>query len=145
VAGELGLEPARVRGGLSPEDKARYVRELDRRDTWMVGDGINDGPAFDAAWCAATPAVDRPNLPARAGMFYLGDGVFAVRVTLAWARRLRAVLRSNLVLASLYNAAAVAACLSGLVGPLAAAVLMPASSIGFLALTYARLARRSEP
>jgi Cu2+-exporting ATPase len=167
VAGELGIDPARVHGGLSPEDKARCVRALDRStpsaaapagngaaagrravgqgDTWMVGDGINDGPAFDAAWCASTPAVDRPNLPARAGMFYLGDGVSAVRVTREYAARLWSVLRTNLWLSSAYNLCAVAACLCGFVGPLTAAVLMPASSLGFLGLTYARLSPRSSP
>ncbi len=144
VARELHIDEQRVHGGLSPEDKARCVRKLDRRDTWMVGDGINDGLAFDAAYCAATPAVDRPNLPARADLFYLGDGVSAVRLTLHWARRLAHVLRTNLVLAIAYKAAVVTACLFGLVGPIAAAILMPISSIGFLSLTTLRLTRRSQ-
>ena len=144
VGAELGLQPQRVHGALTPEDKARYVRELDRGDTWMVGDGINDAPAFDAAACAATPAVDRPSLPARADLFYLGDGVCAVRVTLEWARRLSCVLRTNLVLAVVYNAVVVALCFAGQVSPLVAAVLMPLSSLCFLSLTTLRLsARRS--
>lgn len=143
VAEELGIPAARAHGALQPEEKARLVRELDRGDTWMVGDGINDAPAFDAAACAATPAVDRPSLPARADLFYLGDGVSAVRCTLHWARRLARVLRTNLVLAVAYNAVVVGLCLAGLVGPLTAAVLMPASSIVFLSLTTLRLTGRS--
>jgi Cu2+-exporting ATPase len=145
VAEQLGMAPERVHGGMQPQDKARYVRELDRGDTWMIGDGINDGPAFDAAACAATPAVDRPSLPARADMFYLGDGIAAVRLTLDWAQRLARVVRTNLVLAVAYNLAAVALCLSGHVGPLTAAVLMPASSVGFLTLTSLRLSQRNQP
>ena len=144
VARELHIDEQRVHAGLSPQDKARCVRELDLRDTWMVGDGINDGLAFDAAYCAATPAVDRPNLPARADLFYLGDGVSAVRLTLHWAKRLANVLRTNLALAITYNLVAVALCLCGLIGPIAAAILMPLSSIGFLALTTLRLTRRSK-
>ncbi len=142
VGVELGLPAERVHGALAPEDKARYVRELDRGDTWMVGDGINDAPAFDAASCAATPAVDRPGLPARSDLFFLGDGVSAVRVTLDWARRLSSVIRTNLVLALVYNAAVVALCFAGLVGPLVAAVLMPLSSLCFLSLTTLRLSAR---
>ncbi|MBK7878311.1 MAG: heavy metal translocating P-type ATPase metal-binding domain-containing protein [Planctomycetes bacterium] len=142
VGAALGIPSGNVLGDLSPEDKARRVRELDRGDTWMVGDGINDGLAFDAATCAATPAVDRPNLPARADLFYLGDGISAVRETMHWARRLSTVLRANLVLALLYNAAAVTLCLLGLVGPLTAALLMPASSIVFLTSTTWRLSGR---
>ncbi|MCY2959865.1 MAG: heavy metal translocating P-type ATPase metal-binding domain-containing protein [Planctomycetota bacterium] len=143
VAASLGIDPSRALGGQEPEDKARYVRALDREDTWMVGDGINDAPAFDAAACAATPAVDRPNLPARADLYYLGDGVSAVRVALVAARDLSRVVRTNLALAIAYNVAAVSACLLGLVGPLAAAVLMPASSLGLIGLTTWRLSRRS--
>jgi P-type Cu2+ transporter len=142
VAEQLSIPAERVRGGLEPEAKAQYVRALDHGDTWMVGDGINDGPAFDAAFCAATPAIDRPNLPARADLFYLGDGISAVRVTTHWARRLARVLRTNLVVAVTYNAVAVALCFLGYVGPLAAAVAMPASSLCFLTLTSVRLKRR---
>lgn len=143
VARALGIDPALAFGGLEPEAKARYVRALDRGDTWMVGDGINDAPAFDAASCAATPAVDRPNLPARADLYYLGDGVAAVRTALVAARRLARVVRANLALSIAYNAAAVTACLCGLVGPLGAAVLMPASSLVLVGLTTYRLAGRS--
>lgn len=144
VATELGIEPERVRAELGPEDKAGYVRALDLRNTWMIGDGINDGLAFDAAYCAATPAVDRPNLPSRADLFYLGDGIGAVRTTLGWARRLASVLRVNLVLAITYNVAVVGFCLAGEIGPIAAAILMPLSSIGFLSLTTIRLTRRTQ-
>jgi Cu2+-exporting ATPase len=143
VAAQLGIDAERVRAGLAPEDKAHYVRALDLRNTWMIGDGINDGLAFDAAYCAATPAIDRPNLPSRADLFYLGDGIGAVRVTLTWARRLSSVLRTNLVLAIAYNVAVVAACLAGRIGPIAAALLMPLSSLGFLSLTTLRLTRRT--
>ncbi|MBL8862936.1 MAG: heavy metal translocating P-type ATPase metal-binding domain-containing protein [Planctomycetes bacterium] len=142
VAADLGLDPARAHGGLAPEEKAAYVRALDRGDTWMVGDGINDGPAFDAATCAATPAVDRPNMPARADLFYLGDGVAAVRVARDAARRLGRVLRANLVAAIVYNACAVGACLVGLVGPLVAAILMPLSSLALVGHTSWRLSPR---
>lgn len=142
VASKLGVDPVRARGDLEPEAKADYVRAIDQRDTWMIGDGINDGPAFDAAMCAATPAVDRPNLPARADLFYLGDGIAAVRATLEWARRLDSVLRTNLWLSIAYNAAVVAACLAGKVDPIVAAISMPVSSIAFLTLTTLRLRPR---
>jgi len=140
AAGELGLPAARARGGLTPESKAAAVRELDDADTLMIGDGLNDSPSFDAAWCAATPAVDRAVLPHKADFYYLGDGVSAVRRTLQAARRLRTVQRGNLAFAAVYNAAAVALCLAGLVTPVVAAVLMPLSSVTVVSLTTARLA-----
>jgi Cu2+-exporting ATPase len=140
AAARLGIPPSHARAGLSAEDKARLVRELDDgRDTLMIGDGLNDARAFAAAACAGTPAVERAALPARADFYFLGAGVDAVRLSLATARRLRRVLRDNLALAVAYNAGALVLCFAGLVGPLAAALLMPASSIALVSITAARL------
>ncbi len=140
TASTLGIPRERAEGGLTPETKAARVRELDETDTLMVGDGLNDSPSFDEAWCAATPAVDRAILPHKADFYYLGDGISAVRRTLQAAARLRRVQRSNLVFAVAYNLVAVAFCLSGFVTPVFAAVLMPLSSVSVVSLTALRLA-----
>jgi Cu2+-exporting ATPase len=129
----------RAIGDLTPEAKAAKVRELDCRDTLMVGDGLNDSPSFEVAFCAATPAVDRPVLPGKADYFFLGDGIAAIGRSLTAARRLRRVVRDNLVLAVLYNFLAVGLCMAGLVTPVVAAILMPLSSISVVILTGIRL------
>lgn len=141
AAAALGLPPDHAEGGLDPEAKASRVRDLDRHDTLMVGDGLNDSPSFAAAWCAATPAVDRPVLPGKADFFFLGDGINAIGRSLAEARRLRQVVRDNLVFAIVYNVAAIACCAAGLVTPVAAAVFMPASSVAVVTLTAVRMSR----
>jgi Cu2+-exporting ATPase len=141
----LGIPAADCAAGMSPEGKAAWIRDRDHRDTLMVGDGINDAPAFAAAFAAATPAVDHPALPARADFYFLGDGIRAVRVSLEAARRLRAVIRGTLVTASAYNIAALILCYLGLIGPLAAAVLMPVSSVAVVSITAYRLGRRNRP
>jgi len=138
----LGLPAAAAEGGLTPEAKAARVTALDRHDTLMVGDGLNDSPAFAAAWCTATPAVDRPVLPGKADFYFLGDGVAALRRSLGAARRLRVVTRDNLLFSALYNLAAVALCFAGVVTPLAAAVLMPLSSVTVVGVTTWRLSGR---
>ncbi|MCC7143475.1 MAG: heavy metal translocating P-type ATPase [Candidatus Eisenbacteria bacterium] len=143
VAETLGIDPTRAHGDLTPEAKASRVRALDAHDTLMVGDGLNDSPSFAAAYCAATPAVDRPALPARASFYFLGEGIAAVRRSLEAARRLRAVLRGNLALALGYNAIALTLCFLGLVGPVLAAILMPLSSITVVAATVLRLSERN--
>jgi len=142
AARRLGLPPERVAGDLSPEAKADAVRELDEADTLMVGDGLNDAPALSAAWTAATPGADQAVMTARADLYYLGDGVSAVRRALQAVHRLHRVQRDVLVLAALYNLGAVAACLAGVVGPLAAAVLMPLSSVTLVGMTAWRLTGR---
>lgn len=141
AAQALGLPADRAEGDLDPEAKAARVRELDRRDTLMVGDGLNDSPSFAAAWCAATPAVDRPVLPGKADFFFLGDGIAAIGRSLWEARRLRRVVRDNLAIAIAYNVVAVACCAAGLVTPVAAAVFMPASSVAVVTLTALRVTK----
>jgi Cu2+-exporting ATPase len=138
----LGLDPRFAEGELDPEQKADRVRALDDEDTLMVGDGLNDAPAFDAAWCSATPAIDRPQLPGRADFYFLGGGIAAVRRALIAARELDRTTRRALRFALLYNASAVLGCLLGLVGPLGAAVLMPVSSLALVLWTTLRIARR---
>jgi Cu2+-exporting ATPase len=140
----LGLDPGLAEGELSPERKAERIRGLDHEDTLMVGDGLNDAPAFDASWCSATPAIDRPQLPGRADFYFLGGGIAAVRRALLAARELDRTTRRALRFALLYNASAVLLCLLGWVGPLGAAVLMPASSLALVTWTTLRIARRRE-
>jgi Cu2+-exporting ATPase len=142
AAKALGIDPDRALGALAPEEKAAVVERLDRNDTLMVGDGINDSPSFEAALCTATPAIDRPVLPGKADFYFSGDGIAALRRALISARRLRTVVRDNLVLASLYNLTAVALCFAGLVTPVVAAILMPLSSVGIVSLTAYRLSGR---
>jgi Cu2+-exporting ATPase len=135
----LGVPSDRAVGDLSPEAKAARVRQLDQKDTLMVGDGLNDSPSFEVAFCAATPAVDRPVLPGKADFFFLGDGIAAIGRSLIAARALRRVVRDNLFFAVLYNFIAVGLCLAGLVTPVVAAILMPVSSIFIVSLTAIRL------
>jgi Cu2+-exporting ATPase len=139
VARILGIPAARAHSDLSPEVKAAAVRRLDQADSLMVGDGLNDSLSFDAALCAATPAVDRAVLPQKADFYFLGDGIGAVRCALQAARRLHRIQRDNLTYAALYNAVAVGLCLAGLVSPVVAAILMPLSSVTIVILTSSRL------
>ena len=141
AARALGIPADRSFGDLTPEAKAARVRQLDNKDTLMVGDGLNDSPSFEVAYCAATPAVDRPVLPGKADFFFLGDGISAIGRSLTAARRLRRVVRDNLILAVLYNLIAVGLCMAGLVTPVVAAILMPLSSVSVVTLTAIRLSR----
>jgi Cu2+-exporting ATPase len=142
AAAALGIPAHKARGGLTPETKASWVTKLDRRDSLMVGDGLNDSPSFAAALCAATPAIDRPVLPGKADFYFLGDGIAALRRALRSATRLRRIVRDNLILAVLYNLAAVSLCFAGLVTPVIAAILMPLSSVTVVGLTAYRLSGR---
>jgi P-type Cu2+ transporter len=139
VARAVGVPLDHAVGDLSPSDKAVRIREMDHRDTMMIGDGLNDAPAFEAAWCAGAAALDRPVMPSRADFFFLGGGSAAVRSIITAGRRLRTVVITNLWLAGIYNLAALTFCFLGLMTPLLCAVLMPLSSLVLVWHTAARL------
>ena len=145
AAAHLGVPAANAHGGMSPAAKAAAVASLDRHDTLMVGDGLNDAPAFAAAFCAGTPAMDRPVLPARADFFFRGAQAGAISSLLRVADVHARVVRSNLALALVYNATALVVCFAGAMTPLLCAVLMPISSLALVLHTSVRMRRARRP
>ncbi|MDB4927535.1 MAG: Type cbb3 cytochrome oxidase biosis protein CcoI [Myxococcaceae bacterium] len=139
MARALGLPPDRAVGGCSPADKARWIDAHDRRDTWMIGDGINDGPAVERAFCSATPTVDRPFMPARTDAWFVTAGLRPVRLALLAAAALARVHRRNLAVATVYNVGTVALAFAGLMSPLLCAIVMPLTSLSILLATVASL------
>jgi Cu2+-exporting ATPase len=135
-ATELGIAPERVRAEVSPEGKARIVKEVSAATpsggALFIGDGVNDSLAFDAALCAGTPALDRPVMPGKADFLLLGEDLSVLPALFSAARCARSVSRRILALAFAYNALAIAVSLAGFMTPLAAAIAMPASSISIL-------------
>jgi len=137
LAKALGIPQANVHGGLTPEDKERIVRGMDRGDTLYIGDGINDTLAFSAAACTGTPVVDKGLLESKADFYFLGRSLcFLSRLRETARLRARAV-RCVAVFAIAYNIAAAGASLAGLMNPLIAAIIMPLSGLVTLALVAA--------
>ncbi len=133
-AAELGFEPARAHGGLSPDDKARLLGELGGSDTLYLGDGANDSLAFDRALVTGTPVADRSLLEQKADFFTLGSGLAWLPDLFRIAASRSAGIHRAFAFTVAYNLVAVAICLAGAMNPLLAAVLMPLSSLGSLAL-----------
>jgi Cu2+-exporting ATPase len=126
---------------MTPDEKADWVRQLDARDTLFIGDGANDSLAFNAAHCTGTPAIDRGLLEHKADFYFLGRGLDGVRRLLDAAAARRRTIRRVLTFTITYNAAAIALSLAGHMNPLAAAILMPASSLVSLAIVFASTRR----
>jgi Cu2+-exporting ATPase len=144
LAARLNIPAQRAFGDLTPEHKRALIENLDRRDTLMLGDGINDGLALSRAHCSGTPAIDRPFVPSRADFYFLTPGLEPVRRALHVARAVRDTVRKALWFAGLYNVGAIALAYAGLMRPWLAALLMPASSIAVLLFTAHALSPRSD-
>jgi Cu2+-exporting ATPase len=134
MARALGLPESQAVASATPEEKAGWVRRLDRRDTLMLGDGANDSLAFDAAFARGTPVIHRGVLEAKADFYYLGRGLGGLRRLFA-VNRTRARTQAWLIAFSIcYNLVTVAFAAGGRMNPLIAAVIMPGSSLLSLAI-----------
>jgi Cu2+-exporting ATPase len=129
IAQALGIE--RWKAEVKPADKVATLEALraEGRRVLMVGDGLNDSPALATAHVSLAP-IDAADLSkAHADAVFLGDRLGPVADAIVVARRARALMRQNLMLAVVYNAIAVPVAIAGYVTPLIAAVAMSGSSI----------------
>jgi Cu2+-exporting ATPase len=129
VAASCGIDAKAAHGARTASQKAAWMRSVDRRDTLMVGDGINDALVVAESWCSGTPAIDRPFMAARADFYFITEGLRPIRAALEASRWLDRTVRSVLVTALAYNVLTVVAAYLGLMSPLACAIAMPLSSI----------------
>jgi Cu2+-exporting ATPase len=137
MARALALPSDRALAGVTPAQKADWIRALDARDTLMLGDGANDSLAFDAAFARGTPVIHRGLLESKADFYYLGNGLAGLRQLFAVNAARRRTQLALLVFSVAYNALAVGLAATGHMNPLLAAMLMPASSLLTLAIVGA--------
>jgi len=116
VAKQLGL--TRVVAGVSPEQKAKHVRDLvhDGRAVAMAGDGINDAPALAAATVGIAMGNGTDIAIESAGVTLVRGDLRGIVRARRLSQRTLGNIRQNLWFAFAYNALGV---------PLAAGVLYP--------------------
>lgn len=137
VGRQLGLPQEECRGACSPEDKLAAV-ELAARSgpVVMVGDGVNDAAALSAASVGIGVHGGAEASLATADVYLTRPGLAALATLADGARRTVGVIRRNLVFSLCYNVIGVALCMAGLIDPLLAALLMPASSLTVLTSSF---------
>jgi Cu2+-exporting ATPase len=129
VTAELG-NVFEARGGMSPEGKLAWVeRARERGPVVMVGDGVNDAAAMSAATVSIAVHGGAEASLAAADVFTTEAGVAKVLEAVTGARRTLAVIRRGMLFSLAYNLVGVALCMAGRISPLAAALLMPLSSL----------------
>lgn len=135
VARRLGVEVAR--GGLSPEDKLAAVVEAARSGpVVMVGDGVNDAAALSAAGVGIAVHRGAEASLSAADVSLSRPGLVPIVELVTAARRTLNVIYRNLGASLFYNGLAAGLAVTGMINPLIAAVLMPASSLTVLTLSF---------
>ena len=144
VAARLGL--AHWQAERSPLDKSAYIKDLRQAGgcVAMVGDGVNDAAALDAADLGVALYAGHP----------LGHEVSDItlmagdpRQLLTFRRLAAAVhrkIRQNLGWSLAYNLVSIPVAMGGLLSPLVAVCAMLASSLSVTLNTYALVKRRAD-
>ena len=129
TAAVLGLDAYRAEA--SPEDKLAYVETLQRqgRKVLMVGDGINDAPVLAQADVSVAVAGGADVAREGADVILLNDDMRVLPRIIRQARRTRAIIRQNLIWASVYNLIVIPLAVFGYVTPWIAALGMSLSSL----------------
>lgn len=128
IAAQSGIPGVEAR--VDPEGKADWVRTRQKAGTRVAfaGDGLNDGPALAAADVGIAMGTGA------ASSVLVADGVISSWSLMPLAAGFRAAssasraIRRNQIRSIGYNIVAVSAAAAGLINPLIAAILMPASS-----------------
>jgi P-type E1-E2 ATPase len=117
--------------GLGPEDKLERVAALfaDGRRVLFVGDGVNDAAAMAASDVSIGVASGAALAAEVADVVWHGVDLRAIPWAVDVARRAVRTIRSNLRIAVLYNVVGISLAAAGILHPVAAALLMAASSV----------------
>lgn len=145
VGAELGLVPADVHGGVTPEGKLAMVEAAlqngarpghEPQPVVMVGDGVNDAAALAAASVGIAVQGGAEASLAAADIYMNAPGLSQLTALIDGARRTRRVIRRGLNVSLAYNSIAAALAMAGLINPIWAAILMPVSSLTVVSLAY---------
>lgn len=130
VGASLGFAPADAIGTASPEDKLAYIEQLKQQGTVvMVGDGVNDAAAIAAASVGIGVHGGAEACLATADIYLTRPGLSALVELTEGSQRTMWVIRRNIAFSVGYNLIGGGLAMAGLLTPLIAAILMPASSI----------------
>jgi Cu2+-exporting ATPase len=130
VGRALDFDAADAIGAASPEDKLAFVEHCKQRGTVvMVGDGVNDAAAIAAAHVGIGVHGGAEACLATADIYLTRPGLTALVELTEGARRTMRVIRRNIGFSIAYNLIGAGMAVIGMLTPLIAAVLMPASSI----------------
>jgi Cu2+-exporting ATPase/Cu+-exporting ATPase len=127
VARAVGIDPARVLYGRSPEEKREVLAGSPR--ALMVGDGVNDSVALANAYVSVAVQGSMETSFKAADIYLTQPGLTPLVDLYELSFTTISIIKRNLAFSLVYNSVFGTLALLGYVNPLVAAILMPASSV----------------
>lgn len=128
---------ANMHFGLTPVQKKEYIHGLNTsgRQVLMIGDGLNDAGALNEARAGISVADNIYHFTPACDAILEANAFQRLHKFLEMARRSLWVVRVSFLISILYNIIGLTFAVQGLLTPVLAAILMPASSVTVVAFT----------
>lgn len=130
IAGQLSI--TELRTDCLPEDKLDYIDSFQRKgqQICMIGDGINDAPALKKAYVGiALGGIGSDIAVDAADIALVNDDIKEIPHLLALARRMMLTIKCNLTFSMTLNFLAVGLAVTGILDPVAGALVHNAGSV----------------
>jgi Cu+-exporting ATPase len=121
-----------------PEDKLRHVEELQKagKKVMVIGDGLNDAGALQQSNAGIALAEDTNNFTPASDAILEAAQLTRIDRFIRLCKANRNIIMASFVLSILYNMVGLSFAMQGILSPLIAAILMPASSLSILLVTF---------
>jgi P-type Cu+ transporter len=121
-----------------PHQKMNYIKQLQQqgKTVLMMGDGLNDAGALRQADVGMAVVEDTSQFTPASDAILEASQMYLLPRMIRLCRVNKQIIIASFVLSIVYNGVGLFFALQGMLSPLIAAVLMPASSISILILTY---------
>lgn len=133
IAARVHIPDEQVVFDATPEDKAIILAEWQKKGPLvMVGDGINDMPAFAVADASIAVRGEVEACLKNADIFVPSGRMDLLESCFSGSSHTMRIIKRNLLFSLTYNALGIGLAMAGMITPLLAAVLMPLSSLAII-------------
>jgi Cu+-exporting ATPase len=120
-----------------PDEKMQFVQNLrdSNHQVMMIGDGLNDAGALRTSNIGIAVSDDTNNFSPACDAILDGSSFDKIPAFIQLAKSSKKVIIATFVISLIYNIVGLAFAVQGILSPVVAAILMPASSISIVLLT----------
>ena len=121
-----------------PEDKLRFIKSLQNagNKVMMVGDGLNDAPSLKQSDVGVAVSDGNNNFTPASDVIIDAEKLTSLDDFIKICKANKRIVTASFILSFMYNLAGLFFAVQGNLSPLIAAILMPASSLSIVLITY---------